>query len=296
MFNFRLQVFNAVASQLSFTKAARELHITQPAVTNHIKELENLLGISLFHRDQTGIYLTEAGQILLRYTAKASEEYKKLEYEIGLLKNSFSGTLRIGASTTIEQYVLPPILAQFNKEYPDIKILLFNNNTMHVEKDVLQHTIDLGIIEGNTGSKEFKYIPFMDDELVAIAHTSQPISKQTQITLDDLKSLPMVVREIGSGSLDVILTKLQKQKISYKDLNIKAYLGSTESIKNFLANVNYMSFVSIHAVRKEILRGEFQVIDVDQLEISRTFHFIYPQGQQNGLVDKFIDFCLAHSK
>jgi LysR family transcriptional regulator, transcriptional activator of the cysJI operon len=296
MFNFRLQVFNSVAVNLSFTKAAKELHITQPAVTNNIKELETTLGVTLFNREQNGIILTEAGKILLKYSKRMDEAYKQMEYEIGLMKNSFSGRLKIGASTTIEQYVLPPILAQFNQKHPDIEILMYNNNTMHVEKDVMQHSIDLGIIEGNTGTKEFKYIPFMDDEIVAIAHTSQPVSKKIQISLDELKKTPLVVREIGSGSLDVIMTKLRKQKINYKDLNIKAYLGSTESIKTFLASTNYISFVSIHAVKKEIAQGEFQIIDVDNLEITRTFHFIYPQGQQNGLVDKFIEFCLNHRK
>lgn len=294
MFSFRLQVFNAVAVNLSFTKAAKELHITQPAVTNHIKELEIFLGINLFYREQNTIHLTNAGQILLNYSQKVDAEFQKMEYEIGLLKNSFSGKLKIGASTTIEQYVLPPILALFNKEYPDIEILMYNNNTMHVEKDVMQHAIDLGIIEGNTAMKEFKYIPFMDDELVAIAHTSQPISKKTQITLNELKTLPLVVREIGSGSLDVIMAKFRQKKLNYKDLNIKAYLGSTESIKTFLANANCLSFVSIHAIRKEVFHDEFQIIDVDDFEIMRTFNFIYPQGQQNKLVDKFIDFCQHH--
>ncbi len=294
MFSFRLEVFHSVATNLSFTKASRELYISQPAVTNHIKELESQLGISLFHREQSSISLTEAGEILFQYSKKAIEDYKKLEYRLSSLKNSFSGRLKIGASTTIEQYVLPPILAQFNQQFPEIEIQLFNNNTLNVEKDVMQHTIDLGIVEGNTGNKEFKYTPFKEDEIVGIAHTSQLISQKAEISLEELKMQPIVVRERGSGSLDVILSKLRKKKINFKDLNIKAYLGSTESIKTFLANANCMAFVSIHAVRQEIARGEFQIIDVADLEIARTFHFIYPQGEQNGLVEKFIAFCLSH--
>jgi len=294
MFNFRLQVFHSAATNLSFTRAAKELYITQPAVTGNIKELENILGINLFDRGKNGISLTEAGEVLLRYTKQAMEDYKKMEYEIGQLKNSFSGKLKVGASTTIEQYVLPPILVHFNRKYPDIEILLYNNNTMHVEKDVLQHEVDLGIVEGNTGNKEFRYIPFMKDEIVAVAHTSQPVSKNTEITLEEFKRMPLIVREAGSGSLDVIISALQKHQIRQKDLNIKMYLGSTESIKTYLANANCISLVSIQAVRKEIAKGEFQIIDIEGLEIIRTFNFIYPQGQQNGLVDKFIEFCLKN--
>lgn len=292
MFNFRLQVFHAVAVNLSFTRAAKELHITQPAVTNNIKELENSLGMSLFEREQNKISLTKAGDILLEYTEHAIAEYKKMEYEIGLLKNSFSGKLRIGASTTIEQYILPLILSKFNEKNPDIEILLFNNNTMNVEKDVLSHKIDLGIIEGNTGQMEFRYIPFMKDEIVAVAHTSQPLAQKSQISLEELKKTPLVLREIGSGTLDVIVSELQKHKIRLRDMNIKMHLGSTESIKSFIRNTNCISFVSIHAISKDVVQGEFQIIDIDGLDIIRTFNFIYPQGQHSGLTDKFINFCL----
>jgi DNA-binding transcriptional LysR family regulator len=294
MFNFRLQVFHSVATNLSFTRAAKELFITQPAVTNNIKELENRLSVSLFDREQNGISLTKAGEILFKYTEQAFAEYKKLEYDLGLLKNAFSGRLKIGASTTIEQYVLPPILANFKQKHPDIEIFLYNNNTMNIEKSVMQHEIDLGVIEGNSGNKEFRYIPFMKDEIVAIAHTSQPVSKNGQLSLDELKTTPLVIREIGSGSLDVISAELQKHQIKLKELNIKMYMGSTESIKTFLKNADCISFVSVHAVSKEIVQGEFKIIDIKNLDITRTFNFIYPQGQPNGLTDKYIEFCLRN--
>ncbi len=294
MFNFRLQVFHSVAINLSFTKAAKELHITQPAVTGNIKELENYWGISLFDRKPNSISLTQAGKILLKYAEQSMSEYKIIEYEIGLLRESFTGVLKIGASTTIEQYILPPILARFNKEYPNIDISLYNNNTMNIEKDVISHSIDLGIIEGNIGQKEFIYTPFMKDEIVAFAHTSQPISQKKQISLKELKELPIVLRENGSGTLDIIVSELDKHKIKIKDLNAKVYLGSTESIKNFLENANYLGLVSIYAIRKEIIQGHFQIIDIEDLDITRTFNFIYPQGKQNGLINKFIEYCLNH--
>lgn len=292
MFSFRLDVFYSVAKNLSFTKAAYELHITQPAVTSHIKALETTLGISLFKRDKNSIILTETGRLLLEYTEKRRREYDELIYHIGIKRNKLLGKLTIGASTTIEQYVLPPYLAEFNLRHHDVDIQVYNDNTMHVENDVQQHVIDLGIVEGNSGNREFKYIPFMEDEIVAVAHSSQTLSTQMQLNIEDLKSVPMIVREQGSGSLDVIMDKLKEKGIGYNDLNIIAHLGSTESIKTFLAQVNSISFVSVHAVSKEIVRGELQIIDIDHLEIKRTFNFIYPQGEQNNLVNEFIDFCL----
>ncbi|MFV0390511.1 MAG: LysR substrate-binding domain-containing protein [Paludibacteraceae bacterium] len=294
MFAFRLDVFHSVAKNLSFTKASQELHITQPAVTNHIKELETSLGISLFYRSQNSIILTEAGLLLFSYTGQAKENYTNLQYQLGILRNSFSGKINIGASTTIEQYVIPPILAHFQKKYPDIQLNLNNYNSKYVEYEVSKRSVDLGIIEGISNNREFKYIPFMEDEIVAVAHTSQPVAKKIQITREELKTTPMVVREIGSGSLDVTMSKLKEVDLSHKNLNIIAYLGSSESMKTFLANSNCISFISIFAVKNEIARGEFQIIDIDDLQITRTFHFIYPQGQQNELVNKFIYFCLDH--
>ncbi len=296
MFNFRLQVFHSVAVNLSFTKAAKELHITQPAVTGNIKELENSLGISLFNREQNSISLTKAGQILLKYTERATAEYKQIEYEIGVLRKSFSGELKIGASTTIEQYILPPILARFNKEHPEISISLYNNNTMNIEKDVISRRIDLGIVEGNVGRKEFRYVPFMKDEIVAFAHSFQPIAKKRKIGLDELIKIPIVLRESGSGTLDIITDELQKHKIKLKDMNVRVSLGSTESIKNFLANGNYMGLASVYAIKKEVAQGYFQIIDIEGLNITRTFNFIYPQGEQNGLLNKFIDFCMNNKR
>lgn len=293
MFNFRLQIFYTAATKQSFSKAAKELHITQPAVTNNIKELENSLGVSLFNRGQNSVSLTKAGNILLQYAERTLSEYKKMEYQLGVLKNSFSGNLKVGASTTIEQYILPSLLADFKRKYAEIDVSLTNFNTMNVEKAVLAHDIDLGIIEGNTGRKEFKYIPFRKDEIVAVAHSSQPIAGKGQLSLDELTTTPLVLREIGSGTLDVILSKLHKHGIKLKDLNVIMYLGSTESIKNFLIEYNCIGLVSVHAIRKELCRRELQIIDIEGLEIERTFHFIHPQGQQNGLADKFMEFCLT---
>lgn len=290
MFHFRLYVFNSVATHLSFTKAAAELYITQPAVTKNIKELESTLGINLFTRTKNGISLTKAGDLLKAYTKRLIEQEKILEYELSELKGSLSGILQLGASTTIGQYILPVILEKFNRENPNIKISLLNENTYGIEKEVLSKEIDLGIVEGSSKFKELKYIPFMQDEIVAIAHSSQAISKTTNLTLDELKKTPLVLRETGSGSLDVIADKLNEHGIKFKDMNIRMHLGSTESIKTFLRNSNSIGFVSIHAISHEKSQDEFKIIPINELKINRVFNFIYPQGQLGGLVEKFMTF------
>ncbi len=292
MLHFRLQVFRSAATHLNFTKAAEELFITQPAVTKHIKELECNLRITLFEREKNGISLTRAGQVLLQYTEEIAEREKKLAYELSLLRDSFLGSLQLGASTTIGQYIIPSILASFHKTFPDIEISLTNKNTQEIETDVIRKEIDLGIIEGNSRKKELKYTPFRKDEIVLITHTDNTLALKDTITLEELKTLPLVLREVGSGSLEVIADRLYHHGIKLKDLHILMHLGSTESIKNFLRNACCLGFVSIHAVSKEIVNGEFKVIDVDGLEITRDLHFIYPQGEQPGLVKQFMTFSM----
>lgn len=296
MFNFRIRVFYSAANSLSFSETAKELNITQPAVTNHIKELESILGVSLFYRGQSKISLTSSGKILLKYAKRTINDYKNLEYEIGREKKAYAGRLKIAASTTVGQYVLPPILARFNDRYPDVQISLINSNTTTLENDYISNDADLGIIGGNIGRRKFKHIPFLKDEIVAVAHSSQPISKKEQIGLNELKEIPLILRETGSGTLDIIINEFKKQKIKSKDLNVKMYLGNTESIKCFLTNSNCIGFVSIYAISKEISQGEYQIIDIQDLNITRTFNFIYPQGYQNKLRDIFINFCISDMK
>ena len=292
--DFRLQVFHSVATHLSFTKAAAELFITQPAVTRNIQELEKEFDIRLFERKGNKIVLAPAGRILLNYTQQIIGVYKQIDFDFGVLKKKLSGSLQLGASTTIGQYVLPPVLAKFYQRFPQIKLSLINDNTEKIEAALLDQRIQLGMVEGRTKNKELKYIPFIKDELVPLVHTSQALAKLNQLELPELKKIPIVFRERGSGSLEVIEHELGMHKIQLSDLNVAMYLGSTESIKSFLANTNCLGFISIAAVSKEIANGEFKILDIPGLDIPRTFYFVHLHGKSDGLADTFIHFALRN--
>lgn len=175
MRDFRLKVFQAVAAHLSFTKAAAELFITQPAVTRHIRELEEELGVSLFERKANRVQLTQAGEILLAHAGRVADIYKQIDFDINQLRQRFAGALQLGASTTIGQYVLPPVLAGFYKTYPDVKLSLLNGNTQQIETALLDKKIELGFVEGKTRNTQLRYTTFLEDEMVIVAHTRQPL-------------------------------------------------------------------------------------------------------------------------
>lgn len=290
MSNFRLKVFHTVAVYLNFSKAAELLYISQPAVSKNIKELETELDIKLFERIAGKVKLTDAGRIVLTYAESVFELEKELTFNLSTLKQKYSGRLKLGASTTIGQYILPPILARFHEEYPEIELSLLNDNTEKVEKALLDNEIDIAIVEGSSKNSLIKYIPFVKDEIVAIVHTSQLLSERDEISIDELKTMPLVLREEGSGSLAVITNKLREHGVKLTDMNIVLHLGNTESIKSYLAHSNAMALISIHAVTKEIKNGEFKIIDISNLTVNRVFYFIHTHGQLSGLSEKFLHF------
>ncbi|MDH2206721.1 LysR substrate-binding domain-containing protein [Empedobacter sp. GD03644] len=291
MFDFRLKVFDTVAKRLNFTKAANELNITQPAVTKHIKEIELNLNIKLFERNGTKIKLTKAGEILLKYTEEIFSVYQKIEFEIGQLQEKQKGILRLGASTTIAQYVLPPILAEFRKRFPEIQLSLVIQNSERIEELLGNHKIDVGLIEAQIKNRTFHYFPFMKDEIVLVSRQNHSISTKNNIKLDDLKNIPLVFREPGSGTLETIDLALKSKNIKLNELNIEIQLGSTESIKSYVLHSDALAFLSIQSILQELKNQTLTIIDIKNLVIERNFNFIIPEGEQSKLVNLFIDFC-----
>jgi len=291
MFDFRLKVFYTVAKRLSFTKAAEELYISQPAVTKHIHELEQQLGMALFERIGNKIKLTRAGQLVVQHAETIFTDYRNLEYDINQLKHIQGGLLPIGASSTIAQYLIPPLLAKFNLRYPDVRTSLSNGNTEQIEQSLIEKNIQLGIIEGKSKNPVLKYVEFAKDEIVLVGNAANQLAKDGPLTPTDLKAIPLLMREHGSGTLEVLIDELKRLKLKLTDLNIAMYMGSTESIKSYLHHAPCAAFVSLQAVQRELEAGEFIILPVKNFRLVRKLHFIYLQGQQDKLAQLFMRFA-----
>lgn len=292
--DFRLKVFQTVAQKLSFTKAANELFITQPAVTKHISELESQLKARLFDRNGNTIALTSAGQVLLRYSQQIFKLYAQLENELALQSGMLQGNLRIGASTTLAHYVLPSLVASFKKSYPSLSIYFVHGNSEYIEQQIIHEKLDIALVEGISHHPQINYEPFVKDEIVLAARTHNKLVVRNEIKPEALRHIPLVMREQGSGTLDVIQKALQKVNLLFKDLQIEIYIDSTEGIKQYLMHSDCAAFLSIHSIEKELKQNSLSIVDIKGVSIDRTFQFIQLHGPQQKSAEIFKRFCQSH--
>lgn len=296
IFDFRLQVFHTVARRLSFTKAAEELFITQPAVTKHIRGLEEHFKTKLFERKGNSIQLTESGKTLLHYTKTLEQTYSSLEQEMYALSGVTKGTLTIGSSTTLAQYVLPELLADFRNTNKEVALQLISGNTEYIEQELLSGKMDLGFIEGETRNKQIKYLPFRKDELLLVGRIDHPLAKKKTLKISDIQSTRFIMREHGSGTLEVIVSALKKLGIKWQELSIEMQLDATESIKSYLLHSDCLAFISKNAIQHELAQNGFRVFNIPGLKIERPFSLIHLQGKPSRLAETFIKFAQHYNQ
>lgn len=293
MDDFRLKVFITAARTLSFTRTAEQLFISQPAVSKHIGELESQYKVQLFARRGSRLELTGAGETLLSCAERLADDYRRMQYEMSLCTSVPVGELRLGASTTIAQYLLPPILARFTTRFPGVRVAMMSGNSDQVEQTLGGHGIDLGMVESLSRRQGLHYTVFAPDELVLVARTGGPYARTESITTDELREIPLVLREGGSGTLEVIKAALGRAGIRIPQLNVVMRLGSTEGIKAFVRNSDAMAIVSVISVVDELRSGVLRIIDLEDLPLRRDFAFVHVEAEPSALVRQFIEFARA---
>lgn len=188
---------------------------------------------------------------MLEHAERIADGYRRLQYEMDLFTDRLGGELKVGASTTIAQYVLPQVLARFTARFPEVKVSLASGNSEQVEAALARHDTDLGLVESSARHPGFHYEPFIPDELVLIASTKGRYGRCDQVTLAELQTVPLVLRESGSGTLEVISKYLAAADVRLASLRVVMQLGSTESIKSFVRNSDAMAIVSVASIVDE---------------------------------------------
>jgi DNA-binding transcriptional LysR family regulator len=268
-----LFLFRAVAEAGGFSRAAERIHVSQPAISMQVGELEADLGLILFHRMRRGVRLTAAGQLLLGYAQRLNALAVEAERAMAEVKGLCRGRLAIGASTTIGVYLLPDLLGEYRRRYPDIELQFDIANTEDIERRLADGTLDAGLTEGlPPNHHKLDTVVFLRDKLVPIARPDHPrlMASSRAMTLRQLCAEPMIVREAGSGTREVIDRALAKR--GQKLQRIPMVLGSTEAIKRAVAAGLGVAIVSHLTIQTEIMSGQLAILPVIGFQLTRPLH------------------------
>ena len=281
MENFRLKVFRVVAAHLNFSRAAEELLLTQPAVTQQIKALEDEYGVPLFDRAGGRITLTPSGEALLPFASRLKEISDEAYAAVARASGKLGGRLAVGASQTIGQYLLPAMIAGFLRENPRVSISAISGNTDEILDALVLRKIELALVEGPALRKDVHVEPFMEDRMVLVVPASHEWAEQ-DVEPSALAGAPLLMREFGSGSRRVVEKALADAGISRKHLNIRMELDSTEGLLSGVEAGLGVTFVSHWAVRSHLAQGTLKAARVPGLKLSRKFSIVYPAGPVPG--------------
>ncbi len=290
----RLQVFYTVARLLSFTKAAETLHMTQPAVTFQVRQLEDHFDTRLFDRTHNRVALTEAGRKAYEYAEEIFSLYAEMENTVKELTGDVSGALTLGASTTIAEYMLPALLRGFTLEFPDINLRLKVSNTEGIVSMVENSMIDLGVVEGPVANKNLLVEVCRVDQLVVVVPPEHEIAARDSISLEEVMNYPFICREEGSGTREVIMDHMVELGLDRNNLNVSLELGSPESIKGAVEAGMGISIVSVATLEKELKLGTLVAVQLDP-PMQRSFSFVR-QRQKFRLraMEQLLDYARAY--
>lgn len=278
--NFRLKVFRAVAEHLSFRKAGEQLYLTQPAVTLQIKALEEELATKLFERSASGVTLSDAGRTLLTYAERLRELAEQAENELAEMKGQAAGSLVLGASTTIAQYVIPKYLAAFSRRFPGVQLQVFGENTEHIADGVASGRFGLGLIEGPAMRKDLLIEDWFEDEIFVTVPASHEWAEMGSIAAEKLRDAALVMRERGSGSRHVVEHALQKAGLRLGGLRIAMELDSTEAILSCVEEGLGVGFVSKWAMERRVDAHALAMLRIEGHKMMRKFCFVLPRGPE----------------
>jgi DNA-binding transcriptional LysR family regulator len=290
----RLQVFHTVARLLSFTKAAESLHMTQPAVTFQVRQLEEQFNTRLFDRTHNRISLTEAGQRVYEFADRIFELYAEMENAVRDMTGEISGMLVIGASTTIAEYMLPSLLGDFKKQYPDINVHLKVSNSDGIVSMVENNDIDLGVVEAPVLNKNLVVEECRKDRLVAIVPPQHALASQQSVAVKELLENAYIAREEGSGTREVIQEYLAELGLQVSDVHVSMELGSPEAIKGAVEAGMGISIVSEVTIHKELQLGSLVALELDP-PLERPFSFVHQKQKfRQRAMDELLSFARAY--
>jgi DNA-binding transcriptional LysR family regulator len=277
----QLKAFCAVVEKRSFSRAGEVVFLSQPTVSLQISSLEQELGTQLLDRRGREVTVTRTGETLYRYARRILQLTNEAEQAIEQLKGLMKGTLTLGASTIPGEYLLPSLLAEFKALYPAIDIDLHISDTQGVITKVLVDEVEVGFVGTRDKSDKLVFKSLATDKLVLIASAESTWPHQDALTVDQLKGVPFILRESGSGTRSTVKQKLLDKGIKEEELNVIMRLGSTTAVKRAVESGPGVSFVSEKAIENEIKLGTIKTIPIKNLELDREFFIVYSKKKSH---------------
>lgn len=288
----QLKVFASVAKHLSFTRAAEELHLTQPAVSMQVKQLEGQLDSALFEQLGKKIYLTEAGEEVYHYSRLISQQLDDLETVLANIKGLEHGKLRISVATTAN-YFAPHLLAAFCQRYPGVNVILNVTNRQTLLSQLGENEVDMVIMGQPPAEMDLEAAAFMDNPLVTIAPPDHPLAGQQHIPLVRLENEAFLVRESGSGTRNAMQRFFDKHGIS---ITTSMEVSSDEAIKQSVQAGLGLGVMSQDAVQLELSLGKLAILDIENFPIRRHWYLVHRKGKRlSAIAQAFKEFLLSEA-
>jgi DNA-binding transcriptional LysR family regulator len=275
----QLRVFCAVVEKKSFSRASEAVFLSQPTVSLQIRALEQELGTRLLDRQGKEVSVTGSGKLLYGYARKILHIADEAKQALAHLKGLIMGEIIIGASTIPGEYILPGLLAEFKEKYPGIEINLAIGDTKEIIRKVLDHEVEIGFVGQKEKGEKLEFNGFSTERLVLIAPMSPPWLPRDRITVEELKKIPFIIRESGSGTRSSIESKLHEFAVKETDLNIVMRVGSTAAVKKAVESGAGVSIISERAIENEIKLDLLKKVSIEGLELEREFFIVYRRGR-----------------
>jgi DNA-binding transcriptional LysR family regulator len=282
-----LKIFVSVYRNKSFTKASEQLHISQPTISEHIKNLEKELNLKLFDRLGRSILPTQEAEALYPRALQLLDDLKRIQEEVTANGDGLKGKIIIGASTLPGAYLLPGKAHTFKQQFPETVFEILIESSKKITDMVLNHDLVCGIVGAKMESSKLNYTPLIEDELVLVAGKDMTIKKT--IKPRELSSLPLLMREVGSGTRQTFVNYLKKKKIRVTDLNIVTTLGSTSAVKQAVKAGLGASILSRIAIQEELVNGSLIEIPIKSLQMKRKFYLVHMK--KRSLPAQYLAFC-----
>jgi DNA-binding transcriptional LysR family regulator len=271
----QLKLFCRIVDRRSFSLAAEEMNITQPAASFQVRGLERDLRTTLLDRSRRDVVPTDAGQVLYDHAKVILDLVGQARVEIANLGDLMAGHVSVGASTGPGEHILPALITRFKERHPAVGVSLRVTDTHDVIEEVIARELEVGVVGALSHRKELAVRPFARDEIVVICAPDHPWAEREHVSFAEFRKEPLIVQQRGAGIRSVMEEHLKRRSITERDLNIVLEMGLNESAKHAVMAGAGVSYLSKFAVRTEVEQGTLTVVRIDDFRVERDFYYVH---------------------